>query len=154
MTQDICERESLVVTAVRSGAWPAELEQHASACAACTETKRVAQLFLEHAADSSARSQPLPANILWRKLQAQRQQLAIRRATRCMTLLRILAAVYALVLAAWYLPQLWHTQLTTDLSALSRGVVVAGVLTAISAVFIGSCCLVLLGSRTTFRLRS
>ena len=34
------------------------------------------------------------------------------------------------------------------------GVVLAGVLTAIVAVLIGSCCMVLLGSRTDFRLRT
>jgi hypothetical protein len=71
-----------------------------------------------------------------------------------MTLLRILAAVYAVVLAAWYLPQLWHPQLTASLSTLSSGVVLAGVLTAIAAVALGSCCLVLLGSKTSSSLRT
>jgi hypothetical protein len=68
----------------------------------------------------------------------------------------ILAAVYAVVLAAWYLPQLWHVQpaLATDLGTLSGGMIFAGVLTAGIAVVLGSCCLVLLGSRTTSRLHT
>jgi hypothetical protein len=157
MTPDKCERESSVVAASRSGCWPADLEDHVAACAPCAETKRVAQLFRDHAATTLAQSHPPAANIVWRKMQAQRQQQALIRATRCMALMRIMAALYAVALAAWYIPQLWHMQpapLSTALSALSGGMVFTGVVTAVVAVVLGSCCLVLLGSRTTFRLHS
>ncbi len=157
MIREKCEREPLVVAAARSGIWPADLEHHVAACPACAETKRVAQLFLDHAATASMQSQPPAANIVWRKLQAQRQQQALTRATRCMTLMRIMAALYAVALAAWYIPQLWRMQpapLSATLSALSSGLVFTGVVTAVVAVVLGSCCLVLLGSRTTFRLHT
>jgi hypothetical protein len=157
MTQDNCEHEPLVAAATRSGSWPADLEHHVEACASCTETKRVAQLFLEHATTTSAQSRPPAANIVWQKMQAQRQQQVLIRATRCMMLLRILAALYAVALGVWYLPQLWQkqpAQLFTTLSALSSGMVFTGVVTAAVAVVLGSCCLVLLGSRTNFRLHS
>jgi hypothetical protein len=154
MTQDHCEHELLVVAATRSGSWPADLEHHVATCASCTETKRVAQLFLEQAATTSVQSRPPAANIVWQKMQAQRQQQALTRATRCMTLMRIMAALYAVALAAWYLPQLWHMQPAPLSTALSGGMVVTGVVTAVVAVVLGSCCLVLLGSRTTFRLHS
>ena len=157
MTQDNCEHEPLVAAAIRSGSWPADLEHHVAACASCLETKRVAQLFLEHAAVTSAQSRPPAANIVWQRMQAQRQQQALIRATRCMALLRILAAFYAVVLAVWYLPKLWQTQrspLSTTLSALSSGMVFTGVVTAAVAVVLGSCCLVLLGSRASFKLRA
>jgi hypothetical protein len=157
MTQQKCEREPLVVAATRSGNWPADLEHHIAACPTCSETKRVAQLFLEHAATISAESHPPAASIVWHRMEVQRQQLALRRAARCMALMRVLAALYAVVVAAWYLPQLWHmqsAQLSTELSALSGGMVFAGVVTAVVAVVLGSCCLVLLGSRTNFRLRT
>lgn len=152
-----CELEQQVAAATRSGIWPAELEHHIAACPPCSESRRVAQLFLQHAATTSAQSQPPAANIVWQKLQAQRRQQALTRAARCMTLLRIMAALYAVALAAWYIPQLWHAQpapLSTTLSALSSGIVFTGVVTAVVAVVLGSCCLVLLGSRTTFRLRT
>jgi hypothetical protein len=71
-----------------------------------------------------------------------------------MTLMRIMAALYAVALAAWYLPQLWHMQPAPLSTALSGGMVVTGVVTAVVAVVLGSCCLVLLGSRTNFRLHS
>jgi hypothetical protein len=74
-----------------------------------------------------------------------------------MTLMRIMAALYAVAVAAWYIPQLWRLQpapFSTTLSALSSGMVLTGVVTAAVAVVLGSCCLVLLGSRTTFRLHS
>jgi len=124
MTREKCEREPLVVAAARSGNWPAELEHHVAACAPCAETKRVAQLFLDHAATTSTQTQPPAANIVWQKLQAQRQRQALIRATRCMTLMRILAALYAVAVGVWYLPQLWRmqpAQLSTALSALSGG---------------------------------
>ena len=157
MTREKCEREPLVAAATRSGCWPADLEHHLAICAPCAETKRVAQLFLEHAATTSAQSHPPAANIVWQKMQAQRQQQALIHATRCMTLMRILAALYAVAVAAWYLPQLWRLQpapFSTTLNALSSGMVFTGVATAVVAVVIGSCCLILLGSRTTFRLHT
>jgi hypothetical protein len=157
MTQDNCEHEPLVAVATRSGSWPADLEHHVAACASCTETKRVARLFLEHAVITSAQSHPPAANIVWRRMQEQRQQQALIRATRCMMLLRILAALYAVALGVWYLPQLWQkqpAQLSTTLNSLSSGMVFTGVVTAVVAVVLGSCCLVLLGSRATFRLRA
>jgi hypothetical protein len=152
-----CEQEPLVATATRSGIWHADLESHVAACAPCAETRSVAQLFLHHAATASAQSHPPAARVVWQKVQAQRQQQALIRATRCMTLMRILAALYAVALGGWYLPQLWHmqpAQLSTALSELSSGMVFIGVVTAVVAVVLGSCCLVLLGSRTIFRLRT
>jgi hypothetical protein len=74
-----------------------------------------------------------------------------------MTLMRIMASLYAVAVGAWYLPQLWHmqsAQLSTAFSALSSGMALTGVVTAVVAVVLGSCCLVLLGSRTTFRLHT
>jgi len=157
MIWEKCERESSVAAASRSGCWPAGLEHHVPTCPSCADAKRIAQLFLEHAAATSAQSHPPAANIVWRKMQAQRQHQALIRATRCMTLMRIMAALYAVALAAWYLPQLWHmqpAQRSTAFSVLSSGMVFTGVVTAVVAVVLGSCCLVLLGSRTTFRLHS
>jgi hypothetical protein len=157
MTQGNCEHEPLVAAATRSGSWPADLEHHVAACASCAETKRVSQLFLEHAAATSAQIRPPAANIVWQRMQTQRQQQTLIRAARCMLLLRILAALYAVALAAWYLPQLWQkqpAQLSTMLSSFSGGMVFTGVVTAVVAVVLGSCCLVLLGSRTTSRLRA
>jgi hypothetical protein len=157
MTQEHCEHEPRVVASAHSGVWPANLESHVADCVICAETKRVTQLFLDHAATVSSQSRPPAANMVWQRMQAQRQQHALQRATRYMAWMRVLAALYAIVLAAWYLPQLWHMQsapFSMTLSAFSSGTVLAGVLTAIVAVALGSCCLVLLGSRINFRLRS
>jgi len=156
MTQRTCERESSVIAAMRSGIWPPDLRDHITACASCAETKRVAQQF-QHAARIASQTPPPAANIVWGKVQAQRQRQALRRATQCVTVMSILAALYAVVLTAWYLPQIWHmqpSQNSTSLSTLSSGTVFAGVLTAILAVFLGSCCLAFLGSRTNFRLHT
>ena len=156
MRQRTCEGAPSVIAATRSGIWPADLEDHVGVCASCAETKRIAQQF-QHAARIAAQTPPPAANIVWRKMQAQRQRQALRRATQCVTVMSILAALYAIALTAWYLPQLWHmqpSQLATSLSTLSSGTVFAGVLTAILAVFLRSCCLAFLGSRANFRLRS
>lgn len=155
MNREKCECESAVIVATRSGACPPELARHIAVCEICAETQRIAALF-QNAAKASAQLPPPSASVAWQRVQAQRQQLALARATRCMTWMCILAAVYAVVLAAWYLPQLWHMQpaLSIDLGTLSGGIIFAGVLTAGIAVVLGSCCLVLLGSRTTSRLHS
>ena len=154
MTRRTCERESSVAAAARTGQWSADLEDHLAACTVCRETKRVAELFLEHAAVISTQIQPSAASVVWQRMQARRRQLALKRATQCVTLMSVLAGIYAAVLAGWYLPRLWHPQLSTDLSPLSGGVVLAGILTAVVAVLIGACCMVLLGGRTDFRLRT
>jgi hypothetical protein len=154
MTREKCECESEVIAAMRSGTCPPDLARHIAACEICAETERIAAL-VQNAAKTSAQFQPPSAAVVWQRVQAQRQQLALARATRC-TRMCILAGVYAVVLAAWYLPQLWHMQpaFSTGLSTLSGGMILAGVLTAGIAVVLGSCCLVLLGSRTTSRLHS
>lgn len=149
MTQEFCEREALVIAAARSGAWAAGLEEHLAVCAACAETRRVAQLFRGRAA-----REPLPANLVWQRIQARRRQRATRRATRFMAAMCVLAGIYAVTLIAWYAPQLWRPQFVPELSSLSGGVAFAGVLAAILAVLVGSCCFAFLGSRTDFRLRS
>lgn len=154
MTRRTCEREFSVVAATRSSQWSADLENHLADCAVCTEAKHIAELFLQHAAVLSTQIQPSPASVVWQRMQAQRQQLALKRATQCVTLMSVLAGMYAAVLAGWYLPRLWHPQLPTDLSPLSSEVLLAGVLTAVVAVLIGACCMVLLGGRTDFRLRT
>jgi hypothetical protein len=151
VSQDFCEREALVAAAARSGAWQDGLEQHVATCAICAETRRITQMLLGAAMRPA---QPPPANLVWQRFEARRRQLALRRATRCMALMCVLAAVYAVVLAGWYLPQLWHARLASDFSPLSNGVVFVGVLAAILAVLLGSCCFAYLGSRTDFRLRS
>jgi hypothetical protein len=152
VSQEFCEREALVIGAARSGVWPDGLEEHVASCAVCAETRRIAQMLLGPAAMMPAL--PLPASVVWQRFAARRRQLALRRATRCMTLMCVLAAVYAVALAGWYLPQLWHARLVSDFSPLANGVVFAGVLAAILAVLLGSCCFAYLGSRTDFRLRS
>lgn len=154
MTQRTCERESSIVDATRSGQWSADLEDHLTTCAVCTEAKHVAELLLQHAAVLSTQIQPSAASVVWQRMQAQRRRLALKRATQCVTLMSVLAGMYAAVLAGWYLPRLWHPQLPTDISPLSSEVLLAGVLTAVVAVLLGACCMVLLGSRTDFRLRT
>lgn len=154
MTQELCEHELLVAAAARSGVWSTDLRAHTDACPACTETARVTVLFLRQVSALAERTQPLPAHLVWQKLQARRQQLAIRRATRCMTLMCVLAAVYTVVLGGWYLPRLWHAPVVGNLSPLASGIALTGVLAAIFAVLVGACCFVLLGSRPDFRLRS
>jgi hypothetical protein len=156
MNQELCEREGLVVAAMHTGIWPPDLEDHVATCAHCAETKRIAQLF-HHAAKVAAQTPPPAPNTVWQMMQWRRQQHALRRATQCVTVMSVFAALYAIALTAWYLPQLWHmqpSQPATSLSSLSSGGVFAGVLTAMLAVFLGSCCLAFLGSRANFRLRS
>ena len=63
MTSKTCERELSIVAAARSGQWSADLEDHLATCALCMETKRISELFLQHAGVISRQIQPSAATL-------------------------------------------------------------------------------------------
>lgn len=106
MKQRCCEKESEVVAAARSNSFSAELRSHVQNCSDCQESLRVAQLFLQNAASLSANNQPRAASHVWRQAQRRRQEMALRRATRPLLIMKALSLVYIVALAAWLLHNL------------------------------------------------
>jgi hypothetical protein len=99
MTDDLCPREAEVLRACESGDWPAGLQAHLVACAACREVEAVTRvLLLEVEAEAS---EPLPAaNDIWWRAQVQARQDATARAMRPLETIERAEPIAALVAVA------------------------------------------------------
>jgi hypothetical protein len=108
MNRNRCEREIEVVDALRSGVWNAELSGHVGSCAVCAETKRVAGSLLQYASVLKVESEPAMANRIWRRAQAQRQEMILKRATRPLIFMRTISLGCVAAFAAWLLRGFSH----------------------------------------------
>jgi hypothetical protein len=109
MNRHWCERESDAVQALRTGLLSPELSSHVLSCAICTEAQAVAQVMLRAASLRSAEPEPPAADLAWRRAEARRKEIALKRATRPLIFMRGLSAVYATLSVAWFLHYLWRT---------------------------------------------
>jgi len=98
---NLCERESELVQAGRTGTLPPELLAHVQGCAQCAETQRIAQALQASAQRSHLLHRMPSSGQVWFKAQKRAREAAVRRATRSMRVMQFLGAVYALALAAW-----------------------------------------------------
>jgi hypothetical protein len=152
MTIPKCEQESLVIAAIRSGTSMPELDNHAATCLLCAETRDVARLLRHHSTVTFAQSRPPAASRIWRKIQEQKRRLALKHATRSLVVMRLLAAMCLVAMAAWRLWAFWNshsTELAKELNPLTINLFPAGV--AVIAVTLGSCVLLLMSRRNDFR---
>jgi hypothetical protein len=106
MSQNRCECEREVVEALRTGVWGAALQEHILACAACEETRRVAGSLLQYASGLRVESMAGSADAIWRRAQAQRQAMAVKRATRPLIFMRGLSVGSVVAFALWLLREL------------------------------------------------
>jgi hypothetical protein len=104
-----CERESDAVQASRTGLLSAELSSHVLSCAICAEAQAVAQVMLRAASLRSAEHEPPPFDLAWRRSEARRKEIALKRATRPLIFMRALSVVYAALSVAWFLHYLWRS---------------------------------------------
>ena len=107
MNRDRCECEGKVIEALRTGVWTTELQDHVAACVACEETRRVAGSLLRYAATLQAASGADNAagnvDAIWRRAQAERQAMILKRATRPLIVMRGLSVACVLAFALWAL---------------------------------------------------
>jgi hypothetical protein len=103
MSQNRCECEREVVQALRAGIWSAELEGHVAACVACEETRRVAGSLLQYASGLRVESPAGSADAIWRRALAERQAMAVKRATRPLIFMRGLSVGSVVAFALWML---------------------------------------------------
>jgi hypothetical protein len=108
MNRRWCERESDAVEAVRTGLLAAELREHVLSCAICTEAQAVAQVMLRAASVWAGEGKPPAADLAWRRVEARRREIALRRATRPLIFMRTLSVGYAALSVAWFLHYLWR----------------------------------------------
>jgi hypothetical protein len=110
MSRGWCEREFDAAQAVRTGALSHELREHVLRCAVCTETRDVAERLLHAALLQSAKLEVPVAGLVWRRAEARRKEMALRRATRPLVFMRVLGVVYVLLSTGWLLRYLWHAK--------------------------------------------
>jgi hypothetical protein len=103
-----CRYEGEMIQALRSGAWPAELERHREECADCRQALALAQALHEDAARLHLHSGPPPAAQIWAAAQRQEKNAALQRAAFVQRVLKIAGWVYAAVFLAWSLRSLPH----------------------------------------------
>ena len=109
MNRHWCERESDAVQALRTGLLSRELREHVLSCAICTEAQAAAQVMLRAASLRGAGHEPPAADLVWRRAEARRREIALKRATRPLIFMRGLSVVYVTLSAAWFLHYLWRT---------------------------------------------
>lgn len=172
MNRVYCEKESVIIQALRSGTLDAELEKHAATCARCADTLAVSEFFQAEGTAAIAQrrhfersEEPglhrntntvnkntqlgagLPdADFLWWKAQLASKQLAVERATHSIALVRTISYLGLGAAGLWLVFAPGH--LSSIVDAISKNQIwSAGVLSQ-SALFLGVGTLVftLLGS--------
>jgi hypothetical protein len=111
-----CERESDVVQGARTGLLSPELHDHVLSCAICTEAQAVARVMLQTASLQGRGMEPPAVDVVWRRAEARKKEIALRRATRPLIFMRALGAVYVALSMAWFLHYLWRSNFTELLS--------------------------------------
>jgi hypothetical protein len=101
MKQMGCEHENRVLRAMRSGKWTAELRQHAAGCADCSEAMRVAEALQAEARHSEMQCHPPDAHWILERSRRLAREAAVRRMSRLLKAMRILAAIYAMAAGVW-----------------------------------------------------
>lgn len=77
-----CEKESLVIEAVRSGSWDADLRAHATHCEWCSDAAVAARVLNEMRAIDQAEARIPDAGLMWWKAQLTAKRTAAERATQ------------------------------------------------------------------------
>jgi hypothetical protein len=109
MNRSGCERESAAVQALRTGLLSAELRGHVASCAVCAEARAVAEVMLRAASHGNAEMEPPAAELVWRRAEALKKEMAWRRATRPLIFMRALGVVYVMLSVAWFVHSMWRS---------------------------------------------
>ena len=101
MKQMGCEHENRVLRAMRSGNWTAELRQHTAGCADCSEAMRVAEALQAEAERSEMQCHPPDPHWILERSRRLAREAAVRRMSRLLKAMRMLAAIYAMAAGVW-----------------------------------------------------
>jgi hypothetical protein len=151
MNRRWCEREFDAVQGLRTGVLSAELRAHVLSCAICTEAQAVAQVMLRAVSLRGAEHEPPDADLVWRRAEARRKEIALKRATRPLIFMRVLGVVYAAVSVAWFLHYLWRAgfvELFSGWTVLQSEATCFAAATAVLSIVIGAGYLLRDGRRT------
>jgi hypothetical protein len=92
-----------VVGELRIGALSPELLEHVRSCPVCAETQVVARMMLQAASLRNAAHEVPDAGRVWRRVEARKREIALRRAARPLLFMRILSVACLTFSAVWFL---------------------------------------------------
>jgi hypothetical protein len=90
-----CEKEPLVLEAVRTGEWNDELRRHTTDCSACSDAALASSFLLAMREEDRAEARVPHAGRVWWKAQLQARRQAAERAARPITLAQTAAFAFA-----------------------------------------------------------
>lgn len=104
-----CGRETEVIRALRTVGLSFELRDHVLRCTVCSETQTAVRLMQETASLLPTEGGLSSAGLIWRRAQVRKREIALKRATRPLVVMRVLGVVYAVLCGAWFLRYVWHS---------------------------------------------
>ncbi len=141
MNRTWCERESDAVRSLRTGLLSPELRDHVLSCVICTEARSAARGILGTASLLLAEHEPPAAGLVWRQAEARRREMALKRVTRPLVIMRVLSAVYMVLAAAWFVHSFWRSDFVgflLDWNVLRSETLLFTAVIAVLAIAIGS----------------
>jgi hypothetical protein len=141
MNRRWCERESDVVRSLRTGSLSAELRDHLLSCVVCAEARDAAQVMLQTASLLRVEDGLPAAGLVWSRAQARKREIALKRATRPLIVMRILSVAYVTLSATWFLHYLWRSgfmELSADWNVLGNETTCFAVALAVLATVIAA----------------
>jgi hypothetical protein len=85
------------------GGLSSELLEHVRSCSVCAETQAVARMMLRAASLRSAEHEVPDAGVMWRRVEARKKEIDLKRAARPLIFMRVLSAVCVAFSATWFL---------------------------------------------------
>jgi hypothetical protein len=131
-----CEHEEVVLRAMHTGEWTDALRRHLAECRDCTQVLQLAEALRQQARRAEGMCSPPDPYWILQRARRQARELTLRRVGRLLAAMRILAAVYAVAVAAWLLrgyAALQYREVASALPGTSSGYALLGA--AVAAAF-------------------
>jgi hypothetical protein len=98
-----CEHEMDAVRALQTGKWTADLRQHVADCQDCSQALQLAEALRAAARQADEFCQPPDPHWIFERSRRRSREIAMRRMTRLLTAVRIVAACYVVGAIGWLL---------------------------------------------------
>ncbi len=102
MNRNHCEKEQLVLAAVRAGAFDGELRNHVASCVLCADAMLVAEYLTGQAWLENPEAHLPDPGLLWLKAQLRSRDAALAKATRPIALVTRAGVAAVSVAGVWF----------------------------------------------------
>jgi len=96
-----CEHENRAIRALHSGEWTSELRAHTAGCEDCSEALRLAEALREESRRNQMQCQLPDSHWIWQRSRQLAREAAVRRMSRLLMAMQVLASTYAVAAAVW-----------------------------------------------------